>query len=287
MVKLTHPERILWEEPGITKQGLADFLHRHRRLDLAAHHRAGAQPVALPERPPARSAFSPNTPGRDLAKEVERIDVGTEEPMIAIDNLDGLLNLVQAGVVEIHPWGSRTDRLDEARPLIFDLDPGEDVPWGAVIAAAHDVRDRLDGLGLKSFVKTHGGKGLHVMVPITPGAGWDEAKAFTKSIAEGMAKGAPDRYVATLREEGPARADSHRLLAQRSRLDRGRRLFDPRLRAGDGIDPAHLGRAQRAHPLRSLHRRQSAQPAPVPGSRSLGRLLQDAATDSEEGLVTE
>ena len=83
--------------------------------------------------------------------------------MIAIDDLDGLLNLVQAGVVEIHPWGSRADRLDEPDRLIFDLDPGEDVPWSAVIAAAHEVRDRLDGLGLKSFVKTTGGKGLHVV----------------------------------------------------------------------------------------------------------------------------
>jgi bifunctional non-homologous end joining protein LigD len=79
------------------------------------------------------------------------------------------------------------------------------------------VRDRLDGLGLKSFVKTTGGKGLHVMLPIAPGAGWDAAKAFTKSIAEGMAKAAPDRYVATLAKK----ARHGRILIDYLRNDRG------------------------------------------------------------------
>jgi bifunctional non-homologous end joining protein LigD len=215
-VKLTHPERVLWEEPGITKQGLADFYTDI--ADWILPHVAG-RVLSLLRCPSGTSAkcFFAKHPWAGLAKEVERVDVGVDEPMIAIDDLDGLLNLVQASVVEIHPWGSRTDRLDEPDRLIFDLDPGEDVPWSAVIAAAHEVRDRLDGLGLKSFVKTTGGKGLHVMLPITPGAGWDEAKAFTKSIAEGMAKAAPDRYVATLAKK----ARHGRILIDYLRNDRG------------------------------------------------------------------
>jgi bifunctional non-homologous end joining protein LigD len=215
-VRLTHPERILWEEPGITKQGLADFYTDI--ADWILPHITG-RVLSLLRCPSGTSAkcFFAKHPWAGLAKEVERVDVGAEEPMIAIDDLDGLLNLVQAGVVEIHPWGSRTDRLDEPDRLIFDLDPGEDVPWGAVIAAAHDVRDRLDALGLKSFVKTTGGKGLHVMVPLTRGAGWDEAKAFTKSLAEGMAKAAPDRYVATLAKK----ARHGRILIDYLRNDRG------------------------------------------------------------------
>jgi bifunctional non-homologous end joining protein LigD len=215
-VKLTHPERVLWEEPGITKQGLADFYTDI--ADWILPH-ITSRVLSLLRCPSGTSAkcFFAKHPWAGLAKEVERIDVGTEEPMIAIDDLDGLLNLVQAGVVEIHPWGSRTDRLDEPDRLIFDLDPGEDVPWSAVIAAAHDVRDRLDALGLKSFVKTTGGKGLHVMLPITPGDGWDMAKAFTKSIAEGMAKAAPDRYVATLAKK----ARHGRILIDYLRNDRG------------------------------------------------------------------
>ena len=118
--------------------------------------------------------------------------------MLVIDDLAGLITLVQAGVIEIHPWGSTLEHLEQPDRLIFDLDPGEDVPWSAVVEAALDVRARLDGLGLKSFVKTSGGKGLHVMVPITPSTGWDEAKEFTKSIADAMANDRPDRYLAIM-----------------------------------------------------------------------------------------
>jgi bifunctional non-homologous end joining protein LigD len=118
--------------------------------------------------------------------------------MLVLDNLAGLMSLVQAGVVEIHPWGSRADRLDEPDRLIFDLDPGEEVPWRDVIAAAGAVRDRLASCGLKSFVKTSGGKGLHIVVPVEPSTGWPEAKTFAASIAEAMAAAQPDRYVATV-----------------------------------------------------------------------------------------
>ena len=116
---------------------------------------------------------------------------------MVIEDLSGLLNMVQAGVVEIHPWGSRTDHLETPDRLIFDLDPGEDVPWSMTIAAAKEVRSRLADLGLTSFLKTSGGKGLHVVVPLEPRAEWPEAKAFTERLASQMAKVAPDKYVAT------------------------------------------------------------------------------------------
>jgi bifunctional non-homologous end joining protein LigD len=118
--------------------------------------------------------------------------------MLAIDSLDGLIELVQAGVVEIHPWGSTVAHLENPDRLIFDLDPAEDVPWSAVIEAALDVRSRLEDSGLKSFVKTSGGKGLHVVLPIEPRTSWEDAKKFTQSIAETMAKAQPDRYVAIM-----------------------------------------------------------------------------------------
>ena len=101
--------------------------------------------------------------------------------------------------------------------LIFDLDPGEDVPWSAVIAAAQEVRQRLDDRGLASFVKTSGGKGLHVVVPIAPEASWDAAKAFTASLAAAMAAARPDRYVATMAK----RARRGRIFVDYLRNDRG------------------------------------------------------------------
>ncbi len=118
--------------------------------------------------------------------------------MLAIDDVIGLISLVQSGVVEIHPWGSTIGHLEQPDRLIFDLDPGENIRWEFVIDAAYDVRERLATLGLQSFVKTSGGKGLHVLVPIQPDADWDEVKSFTKTIAGIMAKERTDRYVATM-----------------------------------------------------------------------------------------
>jgi bifunctional non-homologous end joining protein LigD len=196
-IKLTHPERILWPEAGITKQGLADYYSDI--ADWILPHIAG-RVLSLLRCPSGTSStcFFAKHPWSGLGDSLRLVDVGEKEPMMALDNLAGLMSLVQAGVVEIHPWGSRADRLDRPDRLIFDLDPGEDVPWSAVIAAAGAVRDRLQSRGLKSFVKTSGGKGLHVMVPVEPSAAWPEAKSFAASIAEAMAADKPDRYVATI-----------------------------------------------------------------------------------------
>ncbi len=196
-VKLTHPERILWPESGITKQGLADYYADI--ADWILPHVAG-RVLSLLRCPSGtgEKCFFAKHPWSGLSRVVQRVDVGEAEPMLALDSLEGLMSLVQAGVVEIHPWGSRADRLDRPDRLIFDLDPGEDVPWSAVITAARAVRGRLESHGLKSFVKTSGGKGLHVVVPVEPSAGWAEAKSFTAAIAEAMAAEQPDRYVATV-----------------------------------------------------------------------------------------
>ena len=135
-----------------------------------------------------------------LGNAVRRVEVGDDGEMLTLDNVDGLIELVQAGVLEIHPWGSTIEKLEKPDRLIFDLDPGEDVPWVAVIEAAFDVRERLEAIGLKSFVKTSGGKGLHVVSSVTPSLGWDDAKKFTQSIATTMTAARPERYVATIRK---------------------------------------------------------------------------------------
>ena len=195
-VRLTHPERILWPEPGITKQGLAEFYAEI--ADWILPHVTG-RPLSLLRCPSGTGAkcFFAKHPWQGLDNSVGRVEVGEKEPMMVIEDLSGLLNMVQAGVVEIHPWGSRTDHLETPDRLIFDLDPGEDVPWSMTIAAAKEVRSRLADLGLTSFLKTSGGKGLHVVVPLEPRAEWPEAKAFTERLASQMAKVAPDKYVAT------------------------------------------------------------------------------------------
>ena len=196
-VKLTHPERILWPEEGITKQGLADYYTDI--ADWILPHLTG-RVLSLVRAPSGTGEkfFYAKHPWAGLSDRVKRVDVGESEPMIVVDDVNGLLEMVQAGVVEIHPWGSRYETLEQPDRLIFDLDPGEGVRWSDMIDAARETRDFLAELKLQSFVKTTGGKGLHVVVPVEPAMEWEPAKAFTQSVAEALARKRPDRYVAVM-----------------------------------------------------------------------------------------
>jgi bifunctional non-homologous end joining protein LigD len=117
--------------------------------------------------------------------------------VLAVDDIAGLLSLVQAGVLELHVRGSLLDRLDACDRIVFDIDPGPGVDWTGVVAAARDVRERLVAIDLQSFVKLSGGKGLHVVVPIA-GADWDTVKLFAGAVAHAMVADSPDRYVAKM-----------------------------------------------------------------------------------------
>ena len=160
--------------------------------------------------------------------------------IIAIEDLDGLLSLVQAGVLEVHVRGSMIDRLELCDRIVFDLDPGDGVTWAAIVAAARDVRERLAAIKLESFVKLTGGKGLHVVVPIEP-TDWDTTKTFVQAIAMAMAADDPDRYVAKMTKSHPRRKDLRRLSAQLAGADLGRRLFDPRARRRAGVGAGDMG----------------------------------------------
>jgi bifunctional non-homologous end joining protein LigD len=129
---------------------------------------------------------------------------GFAEPYLYIKDTAGLIALVQMGVLEIHPWGARTDRPDRPDRIVFDLDPGEGLDFAAVTAAALEVRARLEGLGLAAFAKTTGGKGMHVVVPIARRHTWLAVKAFAKATAERMAADAPERYLTRI-----AKAERH------------------------------------------------------------------------------
>jgi bifunctional non-homologous end joining protein LigD len=196
-VRLTHPERVLWEGPGITKQGLAEFYADI--ADWILPHIAG-RVLSLVRCPSGTGGqhFFAKHPWHGLGPATRRVDVGEKDPMLVVEDLAGLLELVQASVVEIHPWGSKASDLERPDRLIFDIDPDEGMAWSAVIAAALEVRERLAQMGLESFVKTSGGKGLHVVLPIKPEADWETAKDFTGALAQAMAKDSPDRYVATM-----------------------------------------------------------------------------------------
>ena len=199
-VKLTHPDRLYWPEEGITKEGLADFYADVWRL--MAPYVVG-RPLALLRGPSGIEGerFFQKHAWKGLNANIVTVPDPAdpdEDPWVSINDLDGMMGLVQSAALEVHPWGSTVSDWERPDIIILDLDPGEDVPWQAVIDAAQEVRQRLVDAGLNPFVKTSGGKGLHVVAPLKPSAEWPEVKAFTKSLAEAMATDNPDRFVATI-----------------------------------------------------------------------------------------
>ena len=195
-VTLTHPDRVLWDDVGLTKQGLFEFV-----TEIAEHilPHVVDRPLSLLRCPDGLSScfFQKHGWAGMDGRHLHVVRLGSDDAVVIRDR-DGLLALVQASVLEIHPLGATASDPERPDRLVFDLDPGEGVEWAELVAGAADVRARLDALGFVSFVKTTGGKGLHVVVPLRPKAGWPEAKAFAKRIAAEMAKDAPDRFVATM-----------------------------------------------------------------------------------------
>jgi bifunctional non-homologous end joining protein LigD len=196
-VRLTHPDRVYWVDVGVTKQDLADYYGAV--WDWMAPHLVG-RPLALvrcPEGTKGQCFFQKHASAGLSEKTLRTVIDSKGRQIIALDDLAGLISLVQAGVLEIHVRGAMIDRLDVCDRIVFDLDPGEGVEWSAMVAAARDVRQRLKALELESFVKLSGGKGLHVVLPID-GADWDSAKAFAQALALAMAADDPNRYLAKI-----------------------------------------------------------------------------------------
>lgn len=200
-VRLTHPDRVLFPEQGITKAELALYYAQVAEPMLA--HLAD-RPLMLVRCPQGEGSacFHQKHPSKGLSKAVQRIAItdksGEKLEHMAVRDAEGLIALVQIGALEIHAWGCRSGNIEHPDQLTFDLDPDEDLPWRAVVEAARTVRAKLESLDLECFLKTTGGKGLHIVVPIKPVTPWDEAKAFSKALAEAVARAEPDKYLTTI-----------------------------------------------------------------------------------------
>jgi bifunctional non-homologous end joining protein LigD len=202
-IRITHPDRVVFEDTGMTKRQLAEYYAAVRSWvlkDVAGH------PVSLLRCPEgtAGGCFYQRSPGKGLGPDVKPFTwkhKGKSYEYLYIENEKGLIEFIQMGAIELHPWGARVENIDHPDRLIFDLDPADDVPFEAVKLAAGDLRRRLRDKGLTCYLKCTGGKGLHVNVPLDEESTWAEVKAFCASIANAMVRDVPDAYVATMSKE--------------------------------------------------------------------------------------
>jgi bifunctional non-homologous end joining protein LigD len=199
-VFLTNPDRVMYPEKRVNKRDLALYYET-----IAPHILPFlvGRPLTVVRCPQGRGkkCFYQKHFNESVPPPVRGIAVREKEGeglYLVIDDLYGLITLVQLGVLEFHPWGSREDRLERPDQVIFDLDPDPGVAWEDVLYCARRLRERLAALDLASYVKTSGGKGLHVVAPLTRRSEWDEVKAFSRAVSEDFARREPNRYVTTV-----------------------------------------------------------------------------------------
>jgi bifunctional non-homologous end joining protein LigD len=214
-IMLTHPDRVLWQTQGVTKRGLAEYYAGI--ADRILPHVVN-RPLTLVRCPSGSDGvcFVQKHPWAGLHRAVRRVRSGGDE-WLAIDDVTGLVALVQMGVLELHPWGATRDDLERPDRIVFDLDPDEGVPWSNVVEGARAIHVALDDLGLRGFVKATGGKGLHVVVPIKPHVNWETAKAFARDMAARLETARPERYTTNPLKE----ARSGRIFLDHLRNSRG------------------------------------------------------------------
>lgn len=199
-IKLTNPDRVYWPDAGVTKADLADYFDAV--WPWIRPHVTG-RPLALLRCPDGIGGqqFFQKHEWKGMNAAILRVQDPAQPkdvPSIAIADLDGLIALAQSAALEIHPWGSTLAQWERPDRIVIDLDPGDGIEWSDLVTAAEDVRDRLRDAGLAAFAKTSGGKGLHVVAPLTPKADWPVVKTFCRDFARKMASDQPDRYVATI-----------------------------------------------------------------------------------------
>ncbi|TPW27039.1 DNA ligase D [Pararhizobium mangrovi] len=203
-VRISHPDRTLFEEQGVAKIDLARYYAVVAERMLA---HAARRPLSLVRCPqgPQKACFFQKHASEGFPEAIRTVPIaeksGEKQDYLYVEDGSGLVSCVQMGTLEFHVWGSSIDNLEKPERMIFDLDPDEGLGFAKVREAAWDMRARLSDLGLQSVVMATGGKGLHVIVPIERRAGWDRIKAFARGFATVMASEDPERYTATMSKE--------------------------------------------------------------------------------------
>jgi len=233
-IKISHPDKVLWPKskagPAVTKRDLA--LYMAVAAPRMLPHVAG-RPISIVRTPDGidGETFYQRHALKGTQVPMLAIKVaGEKEPYLGIDGAAALVALAQQAVTEIHPWGCKKGDPETPERVIFDLDPAPDVAFDRVVEGALDLRKRLGALGFEPFVKTTGGKGLHVVIAIK-GADWADAKAFAKAVATGLEADEPERYTTTIAKK----ARTGKIFVDYLRNDRtatGVAPWSPRAREG-------------------------------------------------------
>ena len=199
-VTITHPDRLVFEQGEITKGEVARYYAAVAPFLLGE---IKSRPISLLRCPSGIKAdcFYQRNVGFGLGAHVHPFIweyKGRSYKYIYVKDEKGLMEMIQMGVIEIHPWGATIDHVHAPDRMIFDLDPDPTVPFSEVKKAALDISDRLKQAGLESSLKCTGGKGLHIVVSLVPKSSWEEVKDWARAFAQTMVREAPDTYVATI-----------------------------------------------------------------------------------------
>jgi len=198
-IRITHPDRVVFPDDGYTKQDVADYYASVMSWFLPGVVNRPTSVIRCPEGTAKACFFQKHLiPGlKHVGSAKLKEESGAQATYIYPLDAASVLELVQFGALEFHPWGSTIAQPDRSNRVVFDLDPGDDVAWPRVVAAARSIRKLLAQLGLESFLRTTGGKGLHVVVPLNPGCAWPQVKDFAHAFAATVAQAHPLEFIAT------------------------------------------------------------------------------------------
>jgi bifunctional non-homologous end joining protein LigD len=204
-VPITSPERLLFPSAQLTK---LDMLRYYEAVgEWILPHLIG-RPLTLKQcAPDVDHCRYLRHSGERAPKQVRVVNIQEQTKIgdyMIIDDLAGLIALAQRNIIEFHTWNSTADRIERPNRIVFDLDPGPDVTWKDTIAAAKFVRAALQGVGLESWVKTTGGKGLHIVVPVAAKRDWSECLAFARAVAGEIVEHDPRRFTLKFAKQGRA-----------------------------------------------------------------------------------
>jgi bifunctional non-homologous end joining protein LigD len=200
-IRLSSPGRVIYPELGITKLEVAEYYEAAADW-LLPHFRD--RPLTLVRCPDTyqKCFFQKHIDENKVYAWVQPVAVKEEKgeaaTYLAVNSIEGVLSLVQLGALEFHTWGSRKDKLEQPDKFTLDIDPDPSVSWSRVVKSAHTIRELLLELGLQSFAKTTGGKGLHVVVPLQRRRTWETIRAFTEAVAGLLVQAAPKHYTISL-----------------------------------------------------------------------------------------